>query len=238
MRRDVIAPAGDRDQPDRPRRNRRRAVAMGICARTGGGDRRATSPRVGASGRHCGTGACFFCIAAPSRRACCAAPASRPTMRVFSPGGIGDAPTPASLMSSLRPHSSAADGAYLVGRMAPSTSVAGQWLFPCGTPDPDDISAAGMLDLAGSVTPRALRRRPVSISRTLKAEPGWTLVRDGGYLGLMKRLTAARNAPTSCARASCTIWQAKRSRNFPRSALCASLADLDAGMPRFLDGVS
>jgi hypothetical protein len=44
-----------------------------------------------------------------------------------------------------------ADEAYLVGRMAPSTSVAGQWLCPCGTPDPKDVSAAGMLDLTGSV---------------------------------------------------------------------------------------
>src|ERR1700678_195194 len=42
-----------------------------------------------------------------------------------------------------------ADGAYLVGRMAPSTSIAGTWLFPCGTPDPKDVSA-GMLDLADS----------------------------------------------------------------------------------------
>ena len=43
----------------------------------------------------------------------------------------------------------AADGAFLVGRMAPFTSIAGQWLFPCGTPDPKDVRA-GMLDLAGS----------------------------------------------------------------------------------------
>src|SRR6516164_11744988 len=44
-----------------------------------------------------------------------------------------------------------ADGAFLLGRMAPSTSAAGQWVFPSGTPDPDDINSTGSLDLVGNV---------------------------------------------------------------------------------------
>src|SRR6516225_6622797 len=40
-----------------------------------------------------------------------------------------------------------AAGAFLLGQMAPFTSSAGRWVFPCDTPNRDDISSAGMLDL-------------------------------------------------------------------------------------------
>ena len=125
-----------------------------------------------------------------------------------------------------------ADGAYLVGRMAPSTSVAGQWLFPCGTPDPDDISAAGMLDLAGSARRELFEETGLDIG-TLKAEPGWTLVRDGGYLGLMKRLTAGESADVLRARIMHYL-ASETQPEFSEIRIVRSLADLDAGMPRFL----
>jgi hypothetical protein len=92
-----------------------------------------------------------------------------------------------------------ADGAYLVGRMAPSTSIAGQWLFPCGTPDPKDINAAGMLDLAGSAGRELFEETGLDIG-AFKAAPGWTLVRDGGFIGLMKHLVAGESAETLRAR--------------------------------------
>jgi hypothetical protein len=44
-----------------------------------------------------------------------------------------------------------ADGAFLLGQMAPFTSAAGEWVFPCGTPEADDINAAGMLGLFGNL---------------------------------------------------------------------------------------
>ncbi len=125
-----------------------------------------------------------------------------------------------------------ADGAYLVGRMAPPTSVAGQWLFPCGTPDPDDISAAGMLDLAGSARRELFEETGLDIG-TLKAEPGWTLVRDGGYMGLMKRLTAGESADVLRARIMHYL-ASETQPEFSEIRIVRSLADLDAGMPRFL----
>jgi 8-oxo-dGTP pyrophosphatase MutT (NUDIX family) len=87
----------------------------------------------------------------------------------------------------------AADGAYLVGEMAPSTAAAAQLYFPCGTPDPEDIGAGGLLDLAGSLA-RELREETGIDVATLDAAPGWCLVRDGGYLAVMKRLTAHQSA--------------------------------------------
>src|SRR5436190_1150363 len=44
----------------------------------------------------------------------------------------------------------AADGAFVLGRMAPHTANAGRVYFPAGTPDLDDI-VGGSVDLAASV---------------------------------------------------------------------------------------
>ena len=86
-----------------------------------------------------------------------------------------------------------ADGAYLVGEMAPHTASAGQLYFPCGTPEPADVDPGGALDLAGNLR-RELREETGIDVRDLEAEPGWTLVRDRGFVALMKRLTAPDNA--------------------------------------------
>ena len=125
-----------------------------------------------------------------------------------------------------------ADGAYLVGRMAPSTSIAGLWLFPCGTPDLKDISAAGALDLAGSVGRELLEETGLDIAG-FRAEPGWTLIHDGGLIALIKRLVAAESAEQL--RAHVTRHLANEAQpelsdiRFLRSA-----ADFDPAMPRFV----
>ncbi len=115
--------------------------SLGCGSSQAPGARRSTgiSRHVSASGPRYGTAACCSFIATKSITACCAAPASRPIMRAFSPGAIG---TDAGVFNvfaaaALR----AADGAYLLGEMAPSTAAAGQLYFPCGTPDPEDITA-------------------------------------------------------------------------------------------------
>jgi 8-oxo-dGTP pyrophosphatase MutT (NUDIX family) len=125
-----------------------------------------------------------------------------------------------------------ADGAYLVGRMAPSTSIAGQWLFPCGTPDPKDIDAAGMLDLAGSAGRELSEETGLDIG-ALKAVPGWTLVRDGGFIGLMKRLVADESAETLRARILRHLAN-EAQPEFSDIRFLRSPADFEEAMPRFL----
>jgi 8-oxo-dGTP pyrophosphatase MutT (NUDIX family) len=93
----------------------------------------------------------------------------------------------------------AADGAYLVGEMAADTAAAGQLYFPCGTPEPDDINAGGLFDLAGSLRRELLEETGLEMG-DLEADPGWTLVRDRGYVALLKRATAPQNAKALRAR--------------------------------------
>jgi 8-oxo-dGTP pyrophosphatase MutT (NUDIX family) len=86
-----------------------------------------------------------------------------------------------------------ADGAFLLGQMAPYTSAAGQWVFPCGTLDRDDISSAGMLDLVGSVSRELFEETGLDIG-VCQVGPGWTLVHDGGFVALMKRVRVNESA--------------------------------------------
>jgi 8-oxo-dGTP pyrophosphatase MutT (NUDIX family) len=98
--------------------------------------------------------------------------------------------------------------------MAPFTSIAGQWLFPCGTPDHEDVSA-GMLDLAGSARRELFEETGLDIG-TMQVEAGWTLVRDNGFVALIKRVIASENAEDL------------------RARIVRYLADADADTPRFL----
>jgi 8-oxo-dGTP pyrophosphatase MutT (NUDIX family) len=125
----------------------------------------------------------------------------------------------------------AADGAFLVGRMAPFTSIAGQWLFPCGTPDPKDVRA-GMLDLAGSARRELFEETGLEIG-AMQAQPGWTLVRDSGFIALLKRVTVNESAEDL--RARIARYLAREAQpEFSELRILRGIADIDPDMPRFL----
>jgi hypothetical protein len=124
-----------------------------------------------------------------------------------------------------------ADGAYLVGEMAPSTSSAGAIYFPCGTPDRDDISA-GMLDLDASVGRELHEETGLDIG-TFDAAPGWVLVRDGNYVALMKKLAARETAEMLRARVL-RYLAGERQPEFSDIRIVRRPADFVAAMPRFL----
>jgi 8-oxo-dGTP pyrophosphatase MutT (NUDIX family) len=125
----------------------------------------------------------------------------------------------------------AADGAYLVGRMAPSTSIAGQWLFPCGTPDPKDVSA-GMLDLAGSARRELFEETGLDIG-TMQVQPGWTSVRDSGFVALIRRVTASESAEDLRARIMRHLAN-EAQPEFSEIRILRGVVDIDVDMPRFL----
>ena len=87
----------------------------------------------------------------------------------------------------------AADGAFLVGEMAPHTSSAGLCYFPCGTPEVADLTIDGALDLVVNLR-RELKEETGIELNELQAEPGWTLVHDRRIFALVKRLGALESA--------------------------------------------
>ena len=97
------------------------------------------------------------------------------------------------------PAARSSDGAFLVGEMGPDHSSAGQRYFPCGTPDPSDVTAAGAVDLAGS-----LRRELCEETGLVAAEgaetDGWTVIFDEQYIACLKRLDWPQEAPALAAR--------------------------------------
>ena len=125
-----------------------------------------------------------------------------------------------------------ADGAFLLGQMAAFTSLAGQWVFPGGTPDRDDISLGGMLDLAGSMARELLEETGLDIG-VCKVEPSWTLVRDGGFVALLKRVTVNESAERL--RANIMHHLASEAQpEFSAIRIVRGPADLDPATPRFL----
>jgi 8-oxo-dGTP pyrophosphatase MutT (NUDIX family) len=77
-----------------------------------------------------------------------------------------------------------ADGAFLLGEMAPHTASAGAIYFPAGTPDRQDVFG-DVVDLDASV------RRELFEETGLRAEeteiaPGWIVVRAPGRVACMK----------------------------------------------------
>ena len=131
-------------------------------------------------------------------------------------------------MAALR----AADGAYLVGEMAPSTAAAGQIYFPSGTPDREDIGAEGALDLASSVGRELLEETGLDIG-ALAVEPGWMSVRDRGFVALMKRVTARQNAAELRSRIMHYL-ASEAQPEFAEIRIVRGRTDLDARMPRFV----
>jgi 8-oxo-dGTP pyrophosphatase MutT (NUDIX family) len=125
-----------------------------------------------------------------------------------------------------------ADGAFLLGRMAPFTSLAGQWLFPGGTPDPDDVSPGGMLDLAGSLARELFEETGLDMG-VCNVEPTWTMVRDGGFVALLKRVTVNESAERL--RANIMNYLASEAQpEFSAVRIVRGPADLDPVTPRFL----
>ena len=125
-----------------------------------------------------------------------------------------------------------ADGAYLVGEMAPDTAAPGLLYFPCGTPEPDDINAAGVFDLAGNLRRELLEETGLEVGE-LEAEAGWALVRDRCYFALLKRLTARQNAEELRARIMRHIAGEERPELVDIHIL-RTPAEFNARMPRFV----
>lgn len=92
-------------------------------------------------------------------------------------------------MAALR----AADGAFLLGRMAEHTANGGKVYFAAGTPDREDARPDGTLDLAGSVTRELCEETGLDIGELSVAE-SWTAVAVPGRVAFMRPVTLGLDA--------------------------------------------
>ncbi len=86
-------------------------------------------------------------------------------------------------MAALR----SADGAFLLGEMAPHTMNGGQIYFPAGTPDPDDVFD-GRVDLDASVRRELLEETGVEPEEAAM-RPGWTAIFAPQRIACLKLMT-------------------------------------------------
>jgi 8-oxo-dGTP pyrophosphatase MutT (NUDIX family) len=131
-------------------------------------------------------------------------------------------------MAALR----SADGAFLLGEMAPHTFNAGQIYFPAGTPDPTDIFD-GKVDLEASARRELFEETGVSAGEASVA-PGWTLVFTPRRIACMKRMTLA--APAAEAKAAIEAYLARDPHaEFSRMHIIRGPRDIDgARVPVFV----
>ena len=123
------------------------------------------------------------------------------------------------------------DGGWIMGVMAPHTSVGRKIYFPAGTPDPGDV-VDGAVDLAGSVIREVAEETGLGAG-DFKEANGWHCVVDGPRIALMKVLQA--HVPAEALRRRILDYLARET--MPELAdvrIVRSRRDFDPMMPRFV----
>jgi hypothetical protein len=123
-------------------------------------------------------------------------------------------------MAALR----SADGAFLMGEMAPHTYNAGQIYFPAGTPDPSDVFD-GRVDLDASARRELKEETGLDASETSVA-PGWTVIVAPGRVAAMKAMTLALSAEEAKSKIESLLPQGEHAE-FSRIHIVRKASDID-----------
>jgi 8-oxo-dGTP pyrophosphatase MutT (NUDIX family) len=124
-----------------------------------------------------------------------------------------------------------ADGAFLLGVMAPHTFNAGSIYFPCGTPGPEDI-VNGKVDLEFSLR-RELAEETGLDAAELAAEPGWFTVVDGPRIAQIRLLRSRHSAEKLRARVLAHLAR-EQQPELSDILVVRSPHDFDPAMPSFV----
>lgn len=92
-------------------------------------------------------------------------------------------------MAALR----ASDGAFMLGEMNSGTSTAGRLYFPAGTPEPLDLDPDGRLDFTANIL-RELEEETGLGPADVDLSPGWTIVRERGFVACMRDARVAMSS--------------------------------------------
>ncbi len=125
----------------------------------------------------------------------------------------------------------AADGAFVLGVMAPHTANAGKVYFIGGTPDLDDV-VGDRVDLERSVRRELAEETGLSFA-VARPEAGWHAIFDEARIAMVKVLCTAE--PAAALREKILAFLARQRR--PELAglhVVRSPADLDPRMPAFV----
>jgi 8-oxo-dGTP pyrophosphatase MutT (NUDIX family) len=125
----------------------------------------------------------------------------------------------------------AADGAFVLGRMAEHTANAGRVYFPAGTPDLDDVVGTNV-DLAASVV-REMDEEVGLKAADYDVGDGWTIVETGQVVACFRLLTSRLSAPALQRRIEAFLT----SQSLPELSgvkLVCGVADFDQAMPQFI----
>jgi 8-oxo-dGTP pyrophosphatase MutT (NUDIX family) len=124
-----------------------------------------------------------------------------------------------------------ADGAFVMGEMAPHTSNAGRIYFPAGTPDPDDI-LGGQVDIAGSII-REIEEETGLTPADYRAAAHWDCVVAGAAVAMIRLLDA--DIPGEAMRSRIEANLARQQKpELSAIHLVRQGRDLTAQMPRFV----
>jgi 8-oxo-dGTP pyrophosphatase MutT (NUDIX family) len=126
----------------------------------------------------------------------------------------------------------AADGAFLLGRMAAHTANAGKVYFPAGTPDPGDVRADGAVDLMGSVL-RELQEETGLGADEVSPAPGWRAVVAGARIALVRPLRLREDSDKLAARMRAFIARDK-APELEDIVIVRAPADFVPDMPDFV----
>jgi 8-oxo-dGTP pyrophosphatase MutT (NUDIX family) len=124
----------------------------------------------------------------------------------------------------------ASDRAYVLGEMAPYTAGAGEITFPCGTPEPQDISGRSV-DLMRHIR-REITEETGLLADELECEAGWSFVRDRNYLALVKRFFSSQTADESRTRINIYL-EAQAQPEFSKAWIVRGRADFNPRMAEF-----
>jgi 8-oxo-dGTP pyrophosphatase MutT (NUDIX family) len=125
-----------------------------------------------------------------------------------------------------------ADGGFVLGRMAGWTANAGRIYFAAGTPDPEDVTATGVVDLDGSVM-RELGEETGLGADDVTGAPGWHAVFIGARIALMRPLTARLHAEGLAERIRAHLAQEERPE-LDDVVIARGPGDLSEAMPPFI----